>query len=1049
MQKYCKKASPKISACMIVKNEEAFLSQCLDSIKDFIDEIIIVDTGSTDRTVEIAESYGSRIFHHPWQDSFSEARNHYLKYATGEWIFQIDADEELVQEDIPALLDAVQNEELDAIMVQIVSRLKKGKSKAVHSVERIFRNNGLIHYEGRVHNRLVSIKNAKVYPIRFIHYGYDQDQTQSKKKFDRTVSLLKMDLEDDSDNPITYHYLSCSYLGQRMYQQSLDMSLTAIRLAEAKKDPNMIYLWSHYNAAMSYYRLKELSNAKETSMSALKKYPKHIDSHYVLSLIYFDKKQWSCVVDHGNEYVRLIKLLKTSPEAFDNLVTCSVNEKWNINVLIGIAYFELDQFDRSEKAFKSAVSSAPEPFVALRAIGIFFYNKKFMDKALEYFDKAYDENPDDSTVNSLIEQIKAAGIDQAKEPTISCCMIVKNEEAFLKQCLESVKDYVDEIIIVDTGSTDKSVEIARQFTDKVYFHAWEDSFSKARNQALSYATCDWVFQIDGDEEMVAGSGLKLRQAVCDAGSADAFHVNIISTYSNGMKEARHNFERLFRNNGVIHYAGIVHNRVEGATIVKASRIELLHYGYNVDEKKTSEKFLRTTELLKKQIKENPDDPMPHHYLGTSYLSRNMIEKAAKELVRAIDLSEQKNDDSPLYLWSHHNAALAFFSMRDLDQAKTYSLQAIEKCPEHLDSFYTLTMIAAEKDEWKDTFSFGNNYLRLLSFFEENPDQAGLIVNSTMKEEDSIHLLMGHACHALKDYDQMLKHYQKAYEISDLKWQIWWNAGCFHMDRSQDLDCARRYFNLALKEFPEGQDIWYMLAKLNKKSKLFQEEKQCLEKLVDLGNQDIMILNRLAALRFESNELDEALKVSNLVVKLDPSNYTALCTIGIVYKQQNFMDQAVEIFTKALEVNSQAIDPWIHLGEISLGLDRLDEAKDFFERALFFQPELVKALLFLCEIELKQGRIEAFIKWCDSILKELGLNRNIIINSMDDMIPIILDIHFALRGQPENISQARKVLRLIPSDFHSFLCTKAKMLMERVDSEKREFIREELQHLIDN
>ena len=73
---------------MIVKNEEKFLAQCLKSIKDAVDEIIIVDTGSTDRTVEIAQSFGAKVYHHPWR-SFSEARNHSLSYATCDWILKL------------------------------------------------------------------------------------------------------------------------------------------------------------------------------------------------------------------------------------------------------------------------------------------------------------------------------------------------------------------------------------------------------------------------------------------------------------------------------------------------------------------------------------------------------------------------------------------------------------------------------------------------------------------------------------------------------------------------------------------------------------------------------------------------------------------------------------------------------------------------------------------------------------------------------------------------------------------------------------------------
>jgi cellulose synthase/poly-beta-1,6-N-acetylglucosamine synthase-like glycosyltransferase len=88
---------------------------------------------------------------------------------------------------------------------------------------------------------------------------------------------------------------------------------------------------------------------------------------------------------------------------------------------------------------------------------------------------------------------------QTEAPRISVCMIVKNEEKSLDNCLKSIKDIADEIIIVDTGSTDRTVEAAKRYTDKIYFHPWEDSFSKARNQVLAYAACDWIFQIDADE----------------------------------------------------------------------------------------------------------------------------------------------------------------------------------------------------------------------------------------------------------------------------------------------------------------------------------------------------------------------------------------------------------------------------------------------------------------------------------------------------------------------------------------------------------------------
>jgi glycosyltransferase involved in cell wall biosynthesis len=1043
-----KKSSSTISACMIVKNEEAVLPRCLESIRDWVNEIVIVDTGSTDRTVEIARKYTNKIYLHPWNDSFSEARNHYLKYAKGDWIFQIDADEELVQEDAHILLDAVQNEELDAIMIQIVSRLRQGRSEGVHSVERLFHRNGVIHYEGRVHNRVVGITKARVYPIRLIHHGYDFGKSDMRKKFERTVALLKRDIEDDPRNPQPWHYLSCSYLSEGMIDKALESSLRAIELADDRDDRNLIFLLSRYNAAICLYRQKEYDRAEEIACSALIRDPRHFDSHFVLMLTSYERGEWGKVIQYGAEYLRLVHSFRAAPVEFENLVTCSVNEEWNMHILIGIARYELGQIAMFDESVELAVISAPERYVPLRAAGIYLYNKGYRDKSRPYLERVLVEKPDEDTALSLLREIATPVMVDKKEPTISCCMIVKNEETLLKQCLESVKDYVDELIIVDTGSTDGTVEIARQFTDKVHFHPWEGSFSKARNQVLAYATCDWIFQIDGDEELILGSGMKLRETVRNAGQADAFHVNIISTYSNGTKRARHNFERLFRNNGVIHYEGIVHNRVEGPSFIKESKIELMHYGYDVEEKKAQEKFIRTSDLLKKQIAENPGDPMPHHYLGASYLSRGMNEDAARESIIAIELAERKNDAHPMYLWTRHDVALAFFRMGDLDKAGEYSRDALRKYPDHLDSYYTLTMIAGEKGDWKDVLSHGARFLELRDMFEKNPERAGLVVNTSLNEAPSIHLLIGHAWCALGETSKMADEYQLAADLAESKWQVWWNAGCFHMDRFQNFDRARSYLNLALNEAPEEQEIWYMLAKLNKECKLFEEEKKCLDKLFDLGNRGTMILNRLALLRIESNDEDQALELLNEVLRLEPANYPALCSLGRVYKHQNLMDHAIEAFTKALNIASHGIDPLMGLGEISLQLDRFDDARTFFESVLSLQPGLVKAILYLSEIDLKQNRLLDFVGRCDLILKELGLDRNVTIDDMEDMIGILLEIDFALKDQPGIYSQTKKVLSLLPVDFQNFIGTRFVQLINNQDPEKTEYFRKGILDLID-
>jgi glycosyltransferase involved in cell wall biosynthesis len=102
----------RISLCMIVRNEERKLARALDSARDWVGEIVVVDTGSTDRTVEIAESYGARVIHFPWCDDFSAARNASLDAATNEWALVLDADEQWVVTDPVELARAVQHHAL-------------------------------------------------------------------------------------------------------------------------------------------------------------------------------------------------------------------------------------------------------------------------------------------------------------------------------------------------------------------------------------------------------------------------------------------------------------------------------------------------------------------------------------------------------------------------------------------------------------------------------------------------------------------------------------------------------------------------------------------------------------------------------------------------------------------------------------------------------------------------------------------------------------------------------------------------------------------------
>jgi len=970
-----------ISLCMIVRDEERFLDNCLKSVKDIADEIIIIDTGSRDNTINIAKKYTDRIYSHPWKDSFSEARNHYFEYATGDWIFQIDADEELVKEDIPALLEAVKNPEIDAIMVQIVSHLKRGESEARHNVERLFRNNGVIRYEGRVHNRLSGFKRPQIYPVRLIHYGYDlSDKVLSEKKNQRRISLLNMDINEQPDNPLPYHYLSCCYLQSGLIKETIEAALKAIELSERQKDPNPVFLWTRYNAAMAYYKSRDFKKAESMSSATIALNNRHLDSHFVLTLACFDQKKWDDVITHGKEYLHLSGMIKRRPEEFGTMVSNSLNEGWNILVLMGIAYNETGRLLDSREAFNSAAVTAVKPLPALRAIGIYYYNKGLWSESREYLEKAHDENRQDPPVNELLEKIGARGKANYR---ISCCMIVKNEEQFLEKCLSSVRDYVDEIIVVDTGSTDSTVEIARRFTDRVYFHPWENSFSKARNQALQYATGDWIFQIDGDEELMAGSGEKLRRIIKNADDEDVIYVKIFCSYAGGTKVSLHNFERLFRNNGVIHYEGSVHNRVIGGSKPLYSELELWHYGYDVEEKKAQEKFNRTTQLLKDEIEKDPGNPLHHHYLSASYAARGMFEQALDEAERAIRLADAQNNRHPVFSWTHFIASMSAYKLNSIDKAAVYATSALKKYPEHMDSFYMLSVIAGDKGDWDNALKNGERFLQLLKKHKEEPEQTGLVLNNTMNEGPAVNMIMGHAFHAERSYERMNGYYADAYDSADDKWRVSWNIGIYHMDKSGDLNHAGYFLDMAVKEAPDEHDAWYMLAKLKNKCSLNNEEMECLEKVISIGTTDSFIFDRLLSLYINGSMPDKALIfINNYGNKINVTG-PVLCRLAVSQLEKGQVEKAIKSYMTALERDAGLFEAWASLGELTLGMNKLDDSKTFFEKALSIKNDL-GTILNLCDIASREGDIDSVVKYMNLLLQDLNLPNNITLNNFNDL-----------------------------------------------------------------
>ncbi len=205
---------PGISLCMIVKNEERFLAQCLRSVAGAVDEIIIVDTGSSDRTIEIARSFGARVIEREWRDDFSWARNESIKDATKRWIMFLDADEELTPESKDALKQ-LRNAPAykGAVWVRCFNRADDylGTGDMSHALVRIFPNDEEIRFRGLIHefpscDDSPSGLQAVIAPISIIHHGYLKDVVAERNKGQRNLDIVRAAAEREPNDP--FHWFN-------------------------------------------------------------------------------------------------------------------------------------------------------------------------------------------------------------------------------------------------------------------------------------------------------------------------------------------------------------------------------------------------------------------------------------------------------------------------------------------------------------------------------------------------------------------------------------------------------------------------------------------------------------------------------------------------------------------------------------------------------------------------------------------------------------------------------------------------------------------------
>ncbi len=230
-------------------------------------------------------------------------------------------------------------------------------------------------------------------------------------------------------------------------------------------------------------------------------------------------------------------------------------------------------------------------------------------------------------------------------PTLTLCVIARDEQQFLTGCLASVEGVVDQIVVVDTGSIDDTVALAQAAGALVVHSPWQDDFSHARNASLAAATGDYVLILDADERLAPGGGAALRAAIADrsldcgmlplhnAVDLDALPADVVSGVARAGQPVL--LPRLLRRTADLQYTGAVHETISGWLTagnrqVTAVSAALVHYGYVAEIREARDKDARNLRLLERRCAESPDDAVARGYLARELLRTGDTDRALTE-----------------------------------------------------------------------------------------------------------------------------------------------------------------------------------------------------------------------------------------------------------------------------------------------------------------------------------------------------------------------------------------------------------------------------------
>ncbi|MCL2046636.1 MAG: glycosyltransferase family 2 protein [Oscillospiraceae bacterium] len=421
--------SLRLSQCMIVKNEEDNIEKALNWAKEIAFEQIVVDTGSTDRTIEIAKKHGAKVYCFDWINDFAAAKNFAIEKASGDWIAFLDADEYFDKNDAPIImkyLDSIHEfssnqKQYLALLCKMYNIDETGKPLSIITKTRVFRNIPNIRYTGRIHEQLTLNNNDIMYvdDITIIHTGYSETAYKTKNKSTRNIDLLRVELIDNPDDPNLKTYLADAMCmsgdetlideAMVLYREAIDSDLPLIK--ELQRYAYMHLLERLVNVSNNYDECEILC------LRALKDWVGDIDFEYYLGVILFNKGDYLKAWGAFNNVEK--KILNEQFEIVSTIVTARPLELFERMVIVAAT---LGDVENVLKYASITLSLNKDNHEVLEIFIATLLNKKTTEEELLFILSEY---YDTSDPNELIIIARAANNSGKKEFAYKIVDLVK------------------------------------------------------------------------------------------------------------------------------------------------------------------------------------------------------------------------------------------------------------------------------------------------------------------------------------------------------------------------------------------------------------------------------------------------------------------------------------------------------------------------------------------------------------------------------------------------------------------------------------------------